>query len=57
MLARRFTRLVFYLLVLVAAAGPGRGEDDLVWIERYEAALEEARRTGKPIFLEFRCAP
>lgn len=27
------------------------------WIESYDEALEEARRTGKPIFLEFRCAP
>ncbi len=27
------------------------------WIESYDEALREARRTGKPIFLEFRCAP
>ena len=27
------------------------------WIESYDEALEEARQTGKPIFLEFRCAP
>ncbi len=25
--------------------------------DSYEAAMEEARATGKPIFLEFRCAP
>jgi hypothetical protein len=32
-------------------------EDKLVWLDNYEAALKEARATGKPIFLEFRCAP
>ena len=31
--------------------------DKLVWLDNYEAALKEARTTGKPIFLEFRCAP
>jgi len=37
-----------------AAAG---GNDKLVWLDNYEAALKEAKKTGKPIFLEFRCAP
>lgn len=32
-------------------------KDAVIWIERYEEAIEEARKTGKPIFLEFRCAP
>lgn len=32
-------------------------DDRLVWLDNYEAALKEARATGKPIFLEFRCAP
>lgn len=31
--------------------------DKLVWLDNYEAAVAEAKRTGKPIFLEFRCAP
>ena len=31
--------------------------DAVTWIERYDEAIEEARKTGKPIFLEFRCAP
>lgn len=29
----------------------------LVWLDNYDAALKEAKATGKPIFLEFRCAP
>lgn len=32
-------------------------KDAVTWIERYDEAIEEARNTGKPIFLEFRCAP
>ena len=32
-------------------------KDAVTWIERYDEAIEEARETGKPIFLEFRCAP
>ena len=31
--------------------------DKLVWLDDYEAGLKEAKATGKPIFLEFRCAP
>lgn len=29
----------------------------VAWIESYDEAIEVARETGKPIFLEFRCAP
>lgn len=29
----------------------------LVWHENYQAAITESKATGKPIFLEFRCAP
>jgi hypothetical protein len=29
----------------------------LVWLEDYQAAIKESKATGKPIFLEFRCAP
>ncbi|MEM1440928.1 MAG: hypothetical protein AAGF67_01210 [Verrucomicrobiota bacterium] len=29
----------------------------LKWHHSYEEALEEARETNKPLFLEFRCAP
>jgi len=36
---------------------PSFARDAVTWIERYDEAIEEARKTGKPIFLEFRCAP
>jgi len=45
----------------VAVAGDNQAaavnNDKLVWLDNYEAALKEAEKTGKPIFLEFRCAP
>ena len=32
-------------------------KEAVTWIERYDEAVAVARNTGKPIFLEFRCAP
>jgi hypothetical protein len=32
-------------------------EDTLPWISNYREAIAEAKRSGKPIFLEFRCEP
>ena len=33
-------------------------EDGLIgWFENYDEAIAEAKKTGKPIFLEFRCSP
>jgi hypothetical protein len=31
--------------------------ENITWFRNYERALDEARKTGKPIFLESRCAP
>jgi len=30
-------------------------EDTIEWVGDYQQAIEQARRTHKPIFLEFRC--
>lgn len=37
--------------------GAASAKQAVNWIESYEEAMAEGRRTGKPIFLEFRCAP
>jgi hypothetical protein len=37
--------------------GKDTASDRLVWLDNYQAALKQSRTTGKPIFLEFRCAP
>ena len=31
--------------------------EPIQWVRTYSQALAQARRTGKPIFLEFRCRP
>ena len=45
------------LLSLAAIAQSKPGEDEIVWLDNYQAALKAARATGKPIFLEYRCEP
>ena len=30
-------------------------KDEISWFDKYGDAIQEAKRTGKPIFLEFRC--
>lgn len=30
-------------------------QDAIRWVDSYKEAREQAKRTGKPIFLEFRC--
>lgn len=48
----------FLPFALLALALPVCAQDDeLNWIDNYRDALKQARETGKPIFLEFRCEP
>lgn len=53
--------LCFGAVLLSAAIGLQQkasfAKDAVTWIETYDEAIEVARETGKPIFLEFRCAP
>lgn len=46
-----------FLLSLAAFAQAKPADDEIVWLDNYQAALKEARATGKPIFLEYRCEP
>lgn len=48
---------LLFLGVAAATSQEAGEEDTLSWHSDYEEALAEARDTGKPIFLEFRCAP
>ena len=47
------------LAILLSSAAPAQEAEDgfLSWFESYNEALAEAKKTGKPIFLEFRCSP
>lgn len=53
---------LFCFLFLVCALCPvvlsSLAQDEgFYWRDNYAEALHEARRTGKPLFLEFRCEP
>lgn len=42
--------------VVWSAARPSPAQDGRIdWISNYSEAIREAKRTHKPIFLEFRC--
>jgi len=36
-------------------ASPSFAPDEIPWLDNYQDATREAKRTQKPIFLEFRC--
>ena len=40
-----------------AAAGQPADDDTLKWIDHYPTALARAQETGRPLLVEFRCAP
>ena len=41
----------------VAAGEQPADDDTLVWLDDYRAALALAQETGRPLLVEFRCAP
>lgn len=43
--------------ILLFGAFPlfAQDEETMDWLDDYQKALQEAKRTHKPIFLEFRC--
>ena len=41
--------------VFSAAPALAQDEDTIDWFDNYEKAVQEAKRTNKPIFREFRC--
>ncbi|MCG8600862.1 MAG: thioredoxin family protein [Verrucomicrobiales bacterium] len=55
--ASRFFGGIWFALVLLFFTGSLDAQETLTWHTDYDDALAEARRTGKPVFLEFRCVP
>ncbi len=46
------------LMAFISSPASAQSDDGMVeWLDDYPEALAESKRTGKPIFLEFRCAP
>ena len=49
-------RLFLLCLALVGSVSVmAQDEETIDWFDNYQKALAEAKRTNKPIFLEFRC--
>jgi hypothetical protein len=48
------TALLFSAL-FVSMIAPVWAQETVHWVGSYKEALQEAKRTRKPIFLEFRC--
>src|SRR5215211_6389613 len=54
-------KLLHTVLVVIAGlaalcAKPAVAQEDTVtWLDNYQQAIQEGKRTQKPIFLEFRC--
>ncbi|MCC7236598.1 MAG: hypothetical protein IT163_14895 [Bryobacterales bacterium] len=51
-LSRAFAALAVFPLMMGA-----QDSDGIHWLTSYREALKEAKATGKPIFLEYRCEP
>jgi hypothetical protein len=54
---KRVFRPALFLLFALPLVQPfaWSADDEIHWLGDYQEALKEARRTGKPIFVEFRC--
>jgi len=42
---------------LVAVGADSQDEETLEWLNDYDEAFALAKETGRPVLLEFRCAP
>lgn len=47
--------LLFPVLCLTAAFAQDSDSDGIHWFDNYKDAIREAKRTQKPIVLEYRC--
>ena len=50
-------RIPAYFCALLPLSFLGAQQDSIEWHNNYKHALDLAKRTGKPIFLEYRCEP
>ena len=57
LLMRSLTALLLTSFSLIICAPLVAQDDSLEWLNNYKDAIEESKRTNKPIFLEFRCEP
>ena len=53
---RQLARLV-PLAAALSCVAFAQDAEGIHWLSNYQDALKEAKATGKPIFLEYRCEP
>ena len=55
----RYVRYFFAVNLILPLMGSASllSEDTVEFLSDYNTAIREARASGRPIFLEFRCAP
>jgi hypothetical protein len=45
-------------VICLAFSAPLKAQEETIdWFSNYKDAIQEAKRTQKPIFLEYRCEP
>jgi uncharacterized protein YyaL (SSP411 family) len=54
---RHITALLLLIFAATTSAVWAQEDETVEWLGDYKQALAEAKRTGKPIFLEYRCEP
>ncbi len=52
---KRILTLACAAILGAAVGGRGSAQGGIPWLDNYQEALRQAKATGKPIFLEFRC--
>lgn len=58
MQTRSIALFFLFACVLLSVVRLSPAEDDtFYWLNNYAEAIREAKKTGKPILLEFRCEP
>ena len=56
-IANRRWRAVLAVAFALWLYAPGAAATDIFWHNNYGPALSEAKSTGKPILMAFRCVP
>lgn len=56
-IASRIRQGLFAGVCVFLLHAQGAAAYDIFWHNNYDPALSEAKRTGKPIFIAFRCVP
>ena len=49
--------IVLTFLLMKGASSLLAQDGEIHWLDNYQETIQEAKRTQKPIFLEFRCEP